>query len=127
MSHFTYLTTKMVELDFIKTALDDLGYEWEAGQVEVRGYRKNRTPAQLKIVSPNPDYDIGFCKRGNAYEIVADWWAIKGLNAKTFAKQLAQRYAYHATRAKLEIQGFALIREEQTEDGEIRLTLRRMA
>ena len=38
-----------------------------------------------------------------------------------------QRYAYHATRAKLEAQGFDLVEETQEEGGRIHLRLRRMA
>jgi hypothetical protein len=37
-----------------------------------------------------------------------------------------QRYAYHAARAKLEDQGFALVREEVQQGERIHLVLRRM-
>ncbi len=38
-----------------------------------------------------------------------------------------QRYAYHASRAKLEQQGFNMVEEKVEDTGQIRIVLRRMA
>jgi hypothetical protein len=37
-----------------------------------------------------------------------------------------RRYVYHATKEKLEEQGFALVAEEVGRDGRVHLTLRRV-
>ena len=71
-------------------------------------------------------YPIHFERRGQTYEIVADWWGVRGVKRDQFVSQVLQRYAYHAARAKLEEQGFDLIEEVQ-EKGQIRLVLRRVA
>ena len=42
-------------------------------------------------------------------------------------KKLTQRYAYHAAVDKLQEQGFTIAREESAQDGQVHLTLRRMA
>jgi len=126
MSHFTRIKTQMVEREYLKRALKDLGYAWEEGNVEVRGYGGRRTRVEIKVGAGSRGYDIGFRKAGSAYEIVADWWGIRGISREEFPQQVTQRYAYHAARAKLEEQGFALVSEEVQEGERIHLLLRRM-
>ena len=127
MSHFTRIRTQMVEKKYLTQALKDLGYTYEEGDVQIRGFAGGQTTAEIKVPTESRGYDIGFRKAGDAYEIVADWWGVKGINQEQFQQQLTQRYAYHAARAKLEAQGFNLITEEVEQDGQIRLVLRRMA
>jgi hypothetical protein len=127
MSHFTCIKTQLVEKEYLVRALEDLGYVHEEGGVEIQGYGGNRTRVDLKIATKSPGYDIGFRRTGNAYEIVADWWGIRDIKQEQFLQRVTQRYAYHAARAKLEEQGFALVREELQEGERIHLVLRRMA
>ena len=119
----------MVDPQWIQAGLRDMGYSPIAGPVTVRGFSGDQTPAEFKIATSSKDYDIGFRKRGKSYEIVADWWSIGrgGIKQKQFVRQLSQRYAYHATRAKLAEQGFSLVSEETQAGGQIHLVLRRMA
>ncbi|HXG10500.1 MAG TPA: DUF1257 domain-containing protein [Gemmataceae bacterium] len=127
MSHFSMLRTTLVEKEFLLRALEDLGFRPEVGTVQVRGFGGNRTLAEIRVPTKNPGYDIGFRKAGEAYEMVADWWGIRDLSPQELLERLAQRYAYHATRAKLEEQGFTLVSEETNKDGQIHLVLRRLA
>lgn len=127
MSHFTSIRTQMMESQWIQAGLRDMGYSPIAGPVSVRGYSGGKTSAEFKISTPSNKYDIGFRKSAKAYEIVADWWGIQGIKQAQFVSQLTQRYAYHATKAKLEEQGFSLVSEETQEAGQIHLVLRRMA
>lgn len=127
MSHFTRIKTQMVEKKYLTQALKDLGYTYEEGDVQIRGFAGGQTTSEIKVHTESRSYDIGFRKAGASYEIVADWWGVKGINQEQFQQQLTQRYAYHAARAKLEAQGFNLITEEVEQDGQIRLVLRRMA
>ncbi|MBN1954050.1 MAG: DUF1257 domain-containing protein [Anaerolineae bacterium] len=126
MSHFSRIRTQMVEKEYLKRALEDLGYTVEEGAVAARGYGGRRAQVEMRI-SPRRGYDIGFRRSGGAYEIVADWWGVRGVNRKKLLQQLTQRYAYHAARAKLEEQGFALVSEEVEQGDRIHLVLRRMA
>ena len=126
MPHFTRMQTRMVEKTYLLQALADRGYICEEGPVEIRGYGGNRTRVDLKVVTKNPGYDIGFRKVDNTYEIVADWWGIRDTKQEQFLQQVLQRYAYHAARAKLAEQGFALVNEEVQEGGRVHLVLRRM-
>ena len=133
MSHLTRIKTQMVEQEYLIQALKDLGYTCEAGNLEVRGFGGARTRVEVKVTPKNllgkigVSYDIGFRKSDNTYEVVADWWGVHGINREQFLQQVTQRYAYHAARAKLEEQGFALVSEEVQEGKQIHLVLRRMA
>ena len=126
MSHFTTIKTKMVEKGPLLQALRDLGHAPEEGPVEIRGYEGHRMTVDVKIPTANPEYDIGFRKVKGVYECVADWFGLPSLDKDKFLAQLGQRYAYHAARAKLEEQGFALVSEEVGKNGRIHLVLRRM-
>jgi hypothetical protein len=116
----------MVEKEYLQQALADLGYTCQEGPVDIRGYGGNRTRVDLKIATQNRGYDIGFQKAGNAYDVVADWWGIRDIKQEQFLQQVMQRYAYHAARARLEEQGFALVSEEVQQGERIHLVLRRM-
>jgi hypothetical protein len=126
MSHFTRIKTQMVEQEYLKQALKDLGYTYQEGDVKIRGFGGKRTQVQIKVPTKNRGYDIGFRKVGEVYEVVADWWGIRGIKQKLFIQQVSQRYAYHAARTKLEEQGFALVSEKVQDGNRIHLVLRRM-
>ena len=127
MSHFTRLKTQMVEREFIVKGLKDMGYTSEVGDLKIRGFAGNRARVEIKVPTSNRGYDIGFVKKGDAYEVVADWYGIRNIDRKRFVEQLTQRYSYHAARTKLEEQGFSLVEEEVEEGQRIHLVLRRMA
>ena len=125
MSHFTTIKTKIVEKEYLKKALSELGHNYQEGNVQIRGYQSIRTSVSIKISTKNTGYDIGFRQSNNVYEIVADWWGIKDIKQDQFLQQVSQRYAYHAAKAKLEEQGFSLVNEEAEEGDRIHLVLRR--
>ena len=127
MSHFTRLKTKMTVREHLTGALEDLGYQCEEGDVEIRGYGGNRTKVQIRVPTASAGYDIGFTESGGSYALIADWWGIEDLDPEVFVRDLTKRYAYRAARATLEEQGFALVGEEVAEDGRLHLTLRRTA
>ncbi len=116
----------MTEKAFLLKALTDAGHQLLEGNAQVRGYLGIRTPVDVRIATKNPEYDIGFRKTGDSYECVADWYGLRDIDQKLFLDQIAQRYAYHATRAKLEEQGFT-VADETEKDGRIHLVLRRMS
>jgi len=125
MSHFTHIKTQMVEQEYITRALSDLGYQWEQGKLTVKGFAGARAHVAIKVKLPGSGHQIGFRKSGEAFEIIADWWGVRGVSREKFRQQVSQRYAYHAARAKLEDQGFVLVSEEIQEEGRLHLVLRR--
>jgi hypothetical protein len=126
MSHFSRIQTQMVDKKFILQALKDMGFSYQEGDQQVTGFGGQKTSVDIRIPL-KLSYDIGLRKKGSAYEVVGDWFGVKGINQKDFTNRLMQRYAYHATRAKLEEQGFDMVEEEVEETGQIRIVLRRMA
>ncbi|BAU65769.1 hypothetical protein YCF35 [Stanieria sp. NIES-3757] len=126
MSHFTSIKTQIVEKEYLKQALSDLGHAYQEGNVQIRGYQGIQTPVAIKIPTKNSGYEIGFRQLDNAYEIVADWWGIRDIKQDQFLQQVSQLYAYHAAKAKLEEQGFSLASEETQEGDRLHLVLRRV-
>ena len=125
MSHFTSIKTQIVEKEYLKRSLDDLGHAYSEGNVQIRGYQGIQSNVEIKVPTNNSGYDIGFRKVSNAYEVVADWWGIRDINQQQFVQQVYQRYAYHAAKTKLEEQGFSLVSEEVQQGERIHLVLRR--
>jgi hypothetical protein len=127
MSHFTRIKTKLAEKEYLLAALDDLGYRYQDGAVQIRGYAGKRTPVEIAVPTSNPGYDIGFAPGDGGYHLVADWWGIRDIDQNQLIASLTRRYAYHAARASLEREGFALVSEESQAGGRIHLVLRRIA
>lgn len=123
MSHITRIKTQIVEKEFLLQALTDLGYRYVEGDLEIGAASASRVKVQIKVLL-RLSLDIGLRLTPQGYEIVADWWGVRGVKQATFTNALLQRYAYLATRARLEAQGFALV-DETTQDGQVHLTLRR--
>jgi hypothetical protein len=124
MSHISRIKTQMIEKEFLMKAIEDLGYAWQEGDFNLTGVSES-TRVEIKIPIRFSN-DIGFRKTNQGYEIVADWWGVRKVKQKEFTEKLYQRYAYHATCARLAEQGFALVNEETNPGGEIRLVLRRV-
>ena len=125
MSHISKIKTQMIEKDLILQAIQDLGYRFEVGSLELEGVHQQKTQVEIKIISRLGN-DIGLNKNKDSYEIIADWWGVLGITQKEFTERLTQRYAYLAVTTQLEKQGFTLASEENIE-GKIHLVLRRMA
>ena len=125
MSHFTRIRTQMIEKEYLIQALQDLEYKYEVGDAQIRGFGRQRQEVSIRVKTPG--YDVGFRKAGKVYELVADWWGVRGTNRTEFLQRITQRYAYHAARAKLEEQGFTLVSEEVQAGNRIHMVLRRMA
>lgn len=127
MSHFTSIKTKMKDKPLVLKSLQDLGLSYEEGDnLTVRGFAGQRMLVDIKI-NLQFSYDIGLRQRENGYELVADWFGVRGVNQEDLTQKLNQRYAYHATRTQMEAQGFDMVEEKVEETGQIRLVLRRMA
>ncbi len=125
MSHFTTMKTQLVNRQFLVAALKDLGFQPQEGQVLIRGYGGQETEVEVKVPTENPEYDLGFRKVGKTYELVADWYGITNIRAKSFMAQVLQRYAYHAVSAQVQARGFEIVEDESLQDHTIHLTLRR--
>ena len=125
MSHFSRIKTQIVDKPCLKKALDDLGFRYEEGKLQVSGFRGQKMDADIVLRLPLSN-DVGLRQTEGSYEVIADWAGVRGLSEKDFVEKLTQRYAYHATKDRLEEQGFTLVEETVQSTGELRLVLRRM-
>lgn len=125
MSHFSNIKTQIRNLTSLKAALTDLDIEWKEGPETVRGYQGKTHSAEVVVQQEN-NYDIGFSWNGQEYEMVTDlqYWE-QSLSVEGFIKRVTQRYAYHTVIGETVKQGFELAREEQNNDGSIRLVVQR--
>ena len=127
MSHFTKLKTKLYNLETLKKSLSDLNIEWTDQQTEIRGYQNMKHEAEIIIQQENK-HDIGFKWNGSEYELVTDlmFWMQK-TSVDKFLNRVNQRYAYNSIIGVSEKEGFSFTQTETTEDGSIRLVLRRFS
>jgi Protein of unknown function (DUF1257) len=126
MSHFTTLRTRIVSKEHLKQALEDLQIEYEEGDLEIRGYDGIKTQVEIRISTSDPNYQMGFRRKGETYELIADWYGIKDFKQQEFVGTVAQRYAYLVAKEQLEKQDFTVVEEEVRADNTIHITVRRM-
>jgi hypothetical protein len=127
MSHFTTVETKINNLEALRRALDKLGWKWrqEEQGVEVRGYRGQKTTAELVIDMGK--YDIGVVKNADGnYGLVADWWGVEttaGKFEKEVVEEINREYAYARVVQACEEQGYTISEDDiqRAEDGSVKL------
>jgi hypothetical protein len=121
MSHFTRVRTQLRNIETVKRALEDLGYNVTEGPV--RGYGSQRADADL-VVHMDGQYDLGFRKDGESVVMVADFWGLK-INREQFLAQVSQKYAHLTVLDQAQAQGWQAVSEEKQPDGSIKLVMQR--
>lgn len=127
MSHFTKIRTTLVDGDLVEEALRELGHRFERGAVDIRGYVRQTVPAEFRISTQSSSYDIGLVKNKGAYEVVADWYGVRGVSQTTFVESLNRVYSVISTKKTLVAQGFNIVSETSENGGATRIVLRRIA
>jgi hypothetical protein len=135
MSHFTRLQTRLTDTEALRRALADMGFasvEVHAVAQPLVGFLGDRRQQTAEVIIRRKHIgwlsnDIGFQRQedGTFAAMISEY--DRRRYSQEWLNRLTQRYAYHATRARLEGQGFDLVQEEKTPDGRIHLKLRRMA
>ncbi len=124
MSHFSRVRTKLRDMEAVRRALEDLGYMVREDET-VRGYSRHERARADIVVEAEDGRDVGFRQEGDEIHIVADFWNRRGLRYDEFINKVTQRYAYRTIVSKAEEQGFQIVKEEQQEDGSIRVVVQR--
>ncbi|GAB4260151.1 MAG: DUF1257 domain-containing protein [Deferrisomatales bacterium] len=124
MSHFTKVKTKIVELLYLKRALEQMDLQYEEGKVKIRGYMGRKTAVDLRVRTPE-GYDIGFIKSGDTYEVVADWDMVRTFSQESFVRDVTRAYAYQVVKDQLELQDYKTV-EERRQGQTVTLTMRRI-
>lgn len=125
MSHFTKIKTKLYDLNTLKKSLSDLKIEWTLEKTTLNGYNGQSHAADIIIKQEN-GFDLGFKWNGQQYELVADlmFWS-QPCSVDKFLNQITQSYAYNTILQVSEKQDFQFTQIKNSQDGSIRLLLRR--
>ncbi len=126
MSHFLRIRTQIREREHLVQALRDLHYQFQEGRnLAVRGYASNRETAEV-VVNTGCAYDIGFQRKAQEYDIVADWWGVQGnspIRQETFVQQVNRQYAYNLIRNQAVEQNLIVEEEQALENGDLVILL----
>lgn len=135
MSHFTKLQTKIADPETLVSCLERMGLEVREAGI-ITGYQGNRQAVEIIAHMP-VGYDIGFVRNAEGYyDVVADWWGVKGTDATLMRERLEQEmialqneirreYAAATVIKEVQNQGFEIVKQETDEDGRIRILARR--
>jgi len=125
MSHFTKIKTKLYNLETLKRSLSDLNIEWTSETQEIRGYKDQKQSVELVVKQKN-NYDLGFKWNGIEYELITDlmFWK-QPYSVDKFLNHVNQRYAYNSIIKASEKQNFNFVKAENSENGTMRVVLRR--
>ena len=124
MSHFTTIKVQIKNGELLHQVLQELGHKVECNTT-VRGYRGDKTNAEYVIRQAN-QFDLGFRRSGENYELVADFWGAK-INQQQFINEITQKYAHKTLIATVQEQGFNIEEEEILQDGTVRVLVGRWA
>lgn len=120
MSHFTTVRLQLKNKELLKQVLEEKGHK-VVENTRVRGYMGNATNAELVVQRANK-YDIGFNRKGESLEMIADFWGV-GISGENFMADIQQDYARYQLLETAHKQGFSVELEEVTSKGEIRIVL----
>lgn len=126
MSHFQRIRTQVRERDHLVQALRNLHYQFQEGDnLAVRGWSGNRETAQV-VVDTGSNYDIGFQRKAEEYEVVADWWGVEGntqIRQQQFIQQVNRQYAYNLIHDQAREQNLVVEEEQTLENGDVVIIL----
>lgn len=126
MSHFVRIRTQIREREHLVQALRDLHYQYQEGEnLVVRGYSGNRERAEV-LVNTGSQYDIGFQRKADGYEVVADWWGVEKdspTRQQSFMQQVNRQYAYNLIRDQAREQNLIVEEEQTLENGDVIILL----
>ncbi|MDP2997720.1 MAG: DUF1257 domain-containing protein [Bryobacterales bacterium] len=126
MSHFVRIRTQIREREHLAQALRDLHYQFQEGRnLVVRGWQGNRETAEV-VVNTGSNYDIGFRRQAEEFEVVADWWGVENNTAirqRSFLEQVGQRYSYNLVKEQAREQYLIVEEEQELANGDVVIVL----
>jgi len=122
MSHFTNVQVQIKSAKDIIECLTEMGYQ-VINIKTVTGYGKTKEMVDFAVKTQG--YDIGFRRNGEGvFEILADWWGVKGVTEKEFVSKLCVAYAEKKVKKFAQCKGFRLV-EESVQSGKQFLLVKR--
>lgn len=122
MSHFTNVQVQIKSAKDIIECLTEMGYQVTDAKT-VTGYGKTKEMVDFAVKTQG--YDIGFRRNSEGvFEILADWWGVKGVSEKDFISSLCVAYAEKKVKKFAQRRGFR-VTEETAELGKQFLLVKR--
>jgi len=134
MSHFSKLRTRIKDQTLLEKCLKAMGFK-VTKDADIRGH-SGKQRVDLAITT-GEGYSIGFRRDlDDVFQIVADWYEVKGTGKHAFAAKLKMRfeemenqirreYALSTVLEKAKENGFTVVEKTENADGTIRLIARR--
>ena len=136
MSHISKIELQIKDLEALKIACEQCGYQFVEGQKTYEWYGRfvgdspmpeGLTEADLgkcdhAIKVPGASYEIGVKKMGSHYEMMFDYWQSGGLKGKP--DKLFQPYAIAATKRAVKANRYRVYRENKLDNGAVELRIR---
>jgi hypothetical protein len=130
MSHFSRLKTQFKNREILTECLGEMGYEVETNGT-IKGYAGQEF-VDFSIKTKN-GYGIGFrLNDQGTYDIIADWWGVKGTRHEKLLDGLQERvnriqreYALKMVMEQTRQKGFEMIERSDEKDGSVRIVVRR--
>ena len=126
MAPLVRIRTGIREREHFVQALRDLQCQFQEGEDRVvRGYAGNRARGEV-VASTGSEYDIGFQRKTQGYEVVADWWGVEGrtsVRQESFIQQVNHQYAYNLIRDQAREQNLIVEEEQTLENGDVVIVL----
>ena len=126
MSHFLKIRTQIREREHLVRALRHLHHQFQEGEnLVVRGFSGSQETAQI-VVDTGCNYDIGFRRSAQEYEVVADWWGVERnspIRQEPFIQQINRQYSYNLIQEQAREQNLIFEAEETLENGDIVIIL----
>ena len=131
MSHFTKLAVaNITSPDAFIAACKDFGLTDVKRNTSIKAWDGKTMEVDVAVKAGN--YDIGLVKNGKGYEMVSDWWGVRGAqipalmrfkNDDQLTGALVQHATKHAIVAKYKAQGFqAQVSEDEKHNLKVELT-----
>lgn len=125
MSHFTNVQTQIKSKADLIATLENLGYKI-IETTSVKGYSGDMH-VDFAVETPQGGYQIGLRLNKGTYEIVADWWGVRGIKEKKFRSDLLVAYAERKVRAFAKRKKLRVIEEKAQEGRQLQLVKRSYA
>ena len=120
MSHFVSISLKIKDIEALRRAVESLGYTLEEDSI-ARGYTSKRADYVIRLNGP---YDVAVLKRGDHYELEADFYLghVERELGRGLSK-LKREYAKQLALAVAEQNGFELESMREEENGDLVIEL----
>lgn len=122
MSHFTKVELELEDREALIHAFMDLGFQDIRAGGEIRGFRGQRTWADL-VVRQDRGFDIGVRQHPGRLEVIADWAGIEG-GEEAFMAKLRQAYAARVIRKTVGERGHRVTEQHTLPSGDVILKVR---